>query len=113
MRIFLSFNSKDVALAEGLRASLSGLDPDVRIFFSPVSLGAGFWLPRLAEEIAAADAFLLLIGPKGIGPWQEVEYFTAFDRHVNDKRFALVPVIAAGAEAPGLSFLRSLNWIEA
>jgi len=30
--------------------------------FSPVSLGAGFWLPKLAEGIADADAFLLLIG---------------------------------------------------
>jgi hypothetical protein len=29
--------------------------------------------------------------PNGIGPWQEVEYFTAFDRHVKDKSFAVVP----------------------
>jgi hypothetical protein len=78
-----------------------------------VALGAGFWLPKLAEEIAEADAFLLLIGPSGVGPWQEVEYFTAFDRHVNDKRFTLVPLIVGRAQAPGLSFLRMLNWIEA
>ena len=32
---------------------------------------------------------------------------------MNEKAFALVPVIAAGALAPGLSFLRSLNWVEA
>ena len=30
-----------------------------------------------------------------------------------DKHFPLVPVMAAGAEAPGLSFLRTLNWVEA
>jgi len=113
VRVFLSFNSKDADLAEAIRAGLAGLDRGVEVFFSPVSLGAGFWLPRLAEEIAQADAFLLLIGLRGVGPWQEVEYFTAFDRHVNDKRFTLVPVMAAGAQAPGLSFLRSLNWIEA
>jgi len=29
------------------------------------------------------------------------------------QRFPLVPVIAAGAKAPGLSFLRRLNWVEA
>jgi hypothetical protein len=80
---------------------------------SPVSLGAGFLLPKLAEEIAQAEAFLLLIGPAGIGPWQEVEYFTAFDRHVINKHFPLVPLMVAGAEAPGLSFLRTLNWVEA
>jgi TPR repeat protein len=113
MRIFLSFNSRDISFAEAIRAGLSKIAPDVKIFFSPISLGAGFWLPRLAEEITEAEAFLLLIGPKGIGPWQEVEYFTAFDRHVSDKRFALVPVMVAGAEAPGLSFLRTLNWVEA
>ena len=88
MRIFLSFNSKDMALAEAIRAGLSKLEPDAKIFFSPVSLGSGLWLPKLADEIAAAEAFLLLIGPKGIGPWQKVEYFTAFDRHVTEKTFA-------------------------
>jgi TIR domain len=113
MRIFLSFNSKDMALAEAIRTGLSRIDQGAQIFFSPISLGAGFWLPKLAEEIAQAEAFLLLIGPAGIGPWQEVEYFTAFDRHVIDKHFPLVPVMVAGAEAPGLSFLRTLNWVEA
>jgi len=33
----------------------------------------------------------------------QVEYFAAFDRHVKDKCFVVVPVIAAGAAAPGLS----------
>jgi hypothetical protein len=113
VRIFLSFNSRDTALAEAVRAGLSRIDPGAQIFFSSVSLGAGFWLPKLADEIAHAEAFLLLIGPSGVGPWQEVEYFTAFDRHVNDKSFTLVPTIVASAAAPGLSFLRSLNWVEA
>jgi hypothetical protein len=80
VRIFLSFNSRDADFAEAVRAGLLRIEPGAEIFFSPISLGAGFWLPRLAEEIAQADAFLLLLGPKGVGPWQEVEYFTAFDR---------------------------------
>jgi hypothetical protein len=113
MRIFLSFNSKDVELAEALRAGLIGLEPAAQIFFSPSSLGAGFWVPRLAGEIGLADAFLLLIGPKGIDSLQAVEYYAAFDRHVVDGRFALVLVLAAGAQAPGLPLMRSLNWVEA
>jgi hypothetical protein len=112
VRIFLSFNSKDAALAEAIRAGLTRLEPNAKVFFSPVSLGSGLWLPKLADEIAEADAFLLLIGPKGVGPWQKVEYFTAFDRHVNEQAFALVPVLASGAAAPGLPFLRTLNWVE-
>ena len=113
MRVFLSYNSKDVALAEALRAGLLKLEPSAEIFYSPVSLAHGFWLPRLASGINEADAFLLLLGPKGAGPWQEIEYHEAFDRHVKDQRFALVPVVAAGAHAPGLPFLRQLNLIEA
>jgi hypothetical protein len=113
VRIFLSFNSRDTALAEAVRAGLSRIEPTAQVFFSPVSLGAGFWLPKLAEEIAESESFLLLIGPSGKGPWQEVEYFTAFDRHVKDKSFALVPAVVAGAEALGLPFLRTLNLVEA
>lgn len=110
MRIFLSFNSKDAGSAEAIRAGLLKLEPKAEIFFSQVSLGQGFWLPKLAAGIGAADAFLLLLGPKGVGPWQEVEYHEAFDRHVRDPSFALVPVIASGGSAPGLPFLRQLNW---
>src|SRR6516164_4545999 len=113
MRIFLSFNSKDMVLAEVMRDRLTAFEPTFQIYFSPVSIGTGLWLPKLGEQLDHADAFLLLIGPQGVGPWQEVEYFTAFDRHVHDKRFVLVPVIAAGAAAPGLPLLRTLNWVEA
>jgi len=31
-------------------------------------IAAGFWQPKLAAKIAGADAFLLLIGSKGIAP---------------------------------------------
>ena len=111
MRIFLSFNSRDTALAEAVRAGLSRIDPTAQVFFSPVSLGAGFWVPKLEVEIAQADAFLLLIGPSGIGPWQEIEYYTAFDRHLSDRRHTLVVAIVGGADAPGLPFLRRVHWV--
>ena len=113
MRVFLSFSFKDQRLAKAIRAGLLRLAPTLDIFFSPSSLGPGFWMPKLAEEVAAADAFLLLIGPAGLGPWQEVEYIEAFSRHVSDRAFPQVPVIAASANAPGLRFLRTLNWITA
>jgi WD40 repeat protein len=113
MRIFLSFNSKDEAIAAILRAMLQKLDPDVDIFFAPVTtLGQGFWLPKLAEEIDKRDAFLLLLGPRGVGPWQEIEYHEAFGKHVDDSSFALVPVIVGPSPVPGLPFLRRLNWVE-
>ncbi len=112
MQIFLSFNSKELALAKALRCRLRKINSSADVFFSPVSLGAGFWVPKLAAELAGADAFLLLIGEKGIGPWQELEYYNALDRHVADNRFTLVPLLVAPGQAPGLPFLRTLNWVE-
>src|SRR5882672_3808372 len=102
-----------MALAVALREGLLRLEPTVDIFLHPIAIISGFWLPKLAEGIGQADAFLLMIGPSGIGPWQAIEYYTAFDRSVYAKRFPLVPVLVAGGEAPGLPFLRNLNRVEA
>ena len=55
------------ALAKAVQDHLLKLDAGMEIFFSPVSLGQGFWLPKLAEGIRNADAFLLLLGPNGVG----------------------------------------------
>jgi hypothetical protein len=66
-RWFLSYNSQDVGLMQGLQAGLRRKDPDARIFFAPRSLRAGgLWLPELAREIAEATAFVLLVGEEGI-----------------------------------------------
>ena len=46
---FLSFHSKDQALAEALRESLLRFEPTADIYMSSISLRAGFWLPKLAE----------------------------------------------------------------
>jgi hypothetical protein len=59
LRVFLSFNSKDLKLAEAMRDGLLRLEPG-DIFFHPLSITAGFWLPKLAEKIADTDAFILL-----------------------------------------------------
>lgn len=111
--ILLSFNYEDVALAEALRASLFMLDHDLQVFLSPVSYGAVSFKSVIANGIAKSDGFLLLIGPNGIGTWQEVEFSIALDRNVQDSSFPVVPVIAGGGPVPGFSFLRNLNWIEA
>ena len=113
MRVLISFNLKDVALAEAIRASLFVVDCDLEIVLSPASYGAVFWRANIANGISEVDAFVLLIGPNGIGPWQEVEYHIALNRHMRDGRFAVVPIIAAGSQVPRASFLRSLNFVEA
>src|SRR5262249_55553250 len=106
-RWFLSYNAQDLALAQTLEAALRRADPESTIFFAPKSLRAGsYWLPKLADEIAAATVVILLVGEPGIGRWQVDEYYEA-----RDKRVPVVLVLLEGQTAPGLPFLRTLHWI--
>jgi formylglycine-generating enzyme required for sulfatase activity len=111
-RWFLSYHSPDQALAERLKAALERKDTDARVFFAPSSLRAGgFWSRTLAEEIAQADTFILLVGEKGVGDWQELEYDEALDKRIKFPDFPVILVLLEGQTAPGLPFLRRLHWI--
>jgi formylglycine-generating enzyme required for sulfatase activity len=111
-RWFLSYHSPDQALAERLKAALERKDTGARVFFAPSSLRAGgFWSRVLAEEIAQADAFILLVGEKGVGDWQVLEYDEALDKRVKFPDFPVILVLLEGQTAPGLPFLRRLHWI--
>jgi formylglycine-generating enzyme required for sulfatase activity len=109
---FLSFNSSDRALAERLKASIERKDAGSHVFFDATSLRAGgYWQPALAKGIDEADAFVLLVGEKGLGPWQTLEYYEAHDKHVKSPEFPAVLMLLDGHAAPGLPFLRQLHWI--
>jgi formylglycine-generating enzyme required for sulfatase activity len=111
-RWFLSYNSQDLGLMHSLEAALRRKDPEAKIFFAPKSLRAGgLWLPELAQEIGEATAFVLLVGEKGIGQWQAMEYYEALDRRVKQHDFPVIFVLLDGQPAPGLPFLRQLHWV--
>src|SRR6202011_5662736 len=78
---FLSYHSPDQALAERLKAAIEQKDSTSAVFFAPTHMRAvRSWSRQLADEIAQADAFILLIGEKGIGDWQELEYDEGLDK---------------------------------
>jgi hypothetical protein len=112
-RWFLSYHSPDQALAERLKAAIERKDSASRVFFAPTHLRVGgAWTAQLAEEIAEANGFILLIGQAGIGRWQVPEYDEALDKWVkSDRKFPLIVVLLEGQAAPGLPFLRQLHWI--
>ena len=111
-RWFLSYHSPDRVLAERLKAALERRDTDARVFFAPSSLRAGgFWSKALADEIAQADAFILLVGEKGVGDWQVLEYDEALDKRVRSPDFPVILLLLEGQTAPGLPFLRHLHWL--
>jgi hypothetical protein len=111
-RWFLSYHSPDQALAERLSAAIERKDPASRVFFAPRHLRAGgLWTGQLADEIAEADAFVLLVGGCGLGDWQVLEYDEALEKRVRLPNFPIVLVLLEGQAAPGLPFLRRLHWI--
>ena len=111
-RWFLSYNSQDLELMQGLEAALRAKDPEANLFFAPKSLRVGgYWLPALADEIAQATAFILLVGERGLGPWQIIEYYEALDKRVKATHFPILLILQEGQPAPGLPFLRQLHWI--
>ena len=111
-RWFLSYNSSDSGNAERIEAALKAKDAGAQVFFAPKNLRAGgYWQPVLAQEIANATAFLLIVGENGVGPWQVLEYYEALDKRVKSPEFPVVLVLLEGQPAPGLPFLRQLHWI--
>src|SRR6516165_114575 len=111
-RWFLSYNSQDLALMQALEATLRRKDPEAHIFFAPKSLRAGsYFLPELAKEIEQSTAFVILVGEKGVGRWQVVEYYEAFDRRINEPNYPVILIPDAGQAAPGLPFLHQLHRI--
>src|SRR5262249_30422237 len=106
-RWFLCFNRQDFALAQTLEAALRRRDPSAQIDVDPARLSAGgILLPRLADALKDVTDFVLLIGEKGVGPWQTIEYYEAIDRRLN-----CVVLLLEGQPAPGLPFLRNLKWV--
>ena len=112
-RWFLSYHSPDRPLAERLKSAIERKDPASRVFFAPSDLHVGAaWSAQLAEQIAQADAFILLIGEAGVGKWQVPEYYEALDRWAKaEPVFPLIVDLLEGQTAPGLPFLRQLDWI--
>jgi hypothetical protein len=111
-RWFLSYHSTDQAVAERLKAAIERRDSASHVFFAPTHMRAGgSWSAQLAQEIAAANAFILLVGER-VGPWQVLEYDEALDKWANaPSAFPLIVVLLEGQTAPGLPFLRRLHWI--
>ena len=111
-RWFLSYHSPDQALAERLKAAIESKDSASRVFFAPTHMRAGgSWSAQLAQEIADATAFILLIGER-VGPWQVLEYDEALDKWTKSPSdFPLIVILLEGQTAPGLPFLRRLHWI--
>jgi GTPase SAR1 family protein len=69
------------------------------------------WQPTLEDVIAGIPAAAVIVGPGGVGPWQNQE-LAAFLRQFVRRRCAVVPVLLPGADPLDLPvFLDGLTWV--
>jgi hypothetical protein len=107
VRIILSFNPREAALAEAFRATLFVHAPDLEVFFSPPMLEEHRSLP-----LCNADGILLFVGAWGLGEFQNREFRLAQRRQQELKGFKVVPIIAAGGGVPS-DLGPNLSWVSA
>jgi TIR domain len=94
--VFLSYSRADAAAAEKLRARMT--EAGLRAFLDRYALPAGqLWQPQLEAAIAACRALVVLLGPAGLGGWQQREIQLGLDRQAAADKATPFPVIPAMA----------------
>jgi GTPase SAR1 family protein len=70
------------------------------------------WQPVLEGVISSIPAAAVIVGPQGVGPWQDQE-LDAFIRQFIRRRCPVVPVLLPGAQRLNLPvFLDGLTWVD-
>ncbi len=110
--VFLCYNSRDRdsvrVLYEGLKKC--ALSP----WFDQEHLRPGVpWQQELQRTIPSIKSAIVVVGPNGQGPWQEIE-INAFLQEFAKRGCPVIPVLLADATAtPALPpFLQAFTWVD-
>lgn len=110
--VFVSYNSRDrtqvLEVAEGLR------ERGLRVWIDQWEMVPGrTWQDALEETIATVASAAIMIGPDGMGSWEEPEMRACLDQSVN-RDMPLLPVLLPGTPTkPKLSlFLSGFTWVD-
>ncbi|MBI5850692.1 MAG: SUMF1/EgtB/PvdO family nonheme iron enzyme [Planctomycetes bacterium] len=107
--VFLSYRSSDRPVAERIAQALR--KKGLRVFFDQWWLTpGGDWRVALEHALGRCSAFAVLIGPRGLGPWQQREVGLALLRVDRGDALPIVPVRLPNADAP-LSLLDLQQWV--
>src|SRR4051795_9873662 len=101
--VFLSYNRADAEPVRRIQSRLT--EAGLATFLDRDCLPAGQpWLPRLEQAIAHSRAVAVLVGPTGLGAWQQREVQLALDRQAEAERargtFPVIPVLLPRVEVP-------------
>ncbi len=110
--VFLSHNSKDKPIVREIEARLRelGVKPWLD---EKVLLPGDRWQDEIEKIIRTCETAAVLVGPSGIGPWQEPEMRGCLQEFVR-RRLRVIPVLLPGApRKPRLPlFLKDFSWLD-
>jgi len=110
--VFLSHNGTDKAIARELAQALQerGVDP----WLDEWELVPGRpWQQAIEEAIMTTRTASVLVGPDGLGPWEEPEMRACLEEAVR-RKMPVIPVLLPGAaKTPTLPlFLKGFTWVD-
>lgn len=96
-RVFLSHNSRDKPVVREIDDALT--ERGLSTWFDEERFEPGHrWQNVLDEALLSCSAFVVLIGPHGMGPWQDLESDAAVIQHVK-RGVRVIPVFLPGSDA--------------
>jgi formylglycine-generating enzyme required for sulfatase activity len=108
--VFVSYNTLDHAAVERIARALQ--DRGLSVFLDRWELVPGrSWPQALEGQLLRCRCVAVVLGPSGLGPWQQRERTLALYRQDRDKTFGVIPVILPDAD-PALSFLSDNTWVD-
>ncbi len=113
--VFLSHNSADKPAVEELARRLT--KNNIRPWLDRWNLIPGEpWQEALEHALDDCAACAVIIGPAGVGPWQNEEMRAAISRRVDERSFRVIPVVLPGGQRERRSrlpiFLVQTTWVE-
>src|SRR5262249_18162498 len=112
---FISYHNSDRIAAEAIAHQLraSGIEP----WLDRGNLIPGNpWQEDLEHAVSDCQSCCILVGPSGIGPWQNAEMRALIDRRMITQGFRVIPVLLPGAQRAQRStypaFLTQTTWVE-
>ena len=94
--VFLSHTSRDKVVVRKIAAALA--DAGLRVWFDEWSIRPGAsWQSSFEEAIGNSSSAVVVLGKRGLGPWQQMEMRMALLQVAKDRR-PVIPVFLPGVD---------------
>ena len=101
--VFLSYNSREKEFARMFKQTITELG--LRAWLDDDELRPGLpWQPLVAKAISDALSIAVLVGPSGIGPWEEEEMQASLGAAVKNKRPVFAVIFSDKDTLPEIPF---------